>query len=259
MNEYPIVSADNLHVHLGNSHILRGVSLAVSRGEVVAVLGANGSGKSTLIRALTSIIPVTSGTIELFGQATGASAPWAKIGYVPQRITAQSGVTASASEVVASGLLHGRTIRLPRGAKAQAHAALESVHLADHAHLPLSALSGGQQQRVLIARALIRNPELLILDEPVAGVDHPSQEAFAATLKDLVDQGRTIIVVLHELGEFESLITRTVVLRHGRIIHDGPAPRASIRHAEPDHDHVHPHEGYVEQGSALLPELGFDQ
>ena len=259
MTEAPIVSIKDLNVHLGTSHILHSVSHDITPGEVVALLGTNGSGKSTLVRALTSIIPSTSGRIELFGHRPGPKVPWHRVGYVPQRVTAQSGITASSCEVVASGLLFGRRIRLPKNAMDQAHKALALVHLEDRVHQPLNSMSGGQQQRVLIARALVRNPDLLILDEPVAGVDQPSQEAFAATLTNLVKQGRTIIVVLHELGELEPLITRTVVLRHGRIVHDGPALRATTQHAGPDHEHLHPHDGFVELSSALLPEMGVDQ
>lgn len=91
MTEAPIVSIKDLNVHLGTSHILHSVSLDITPGEVVALLGTNGSGKSTLVRALTSIIPSTSGRIELFGHRPGPKVPWHRVGYVPQRVTAQSG------------------------------------------------------------------------------------------------------------------------------------------------------------------------
>lgn len=258
MSTDTILQATDLHVTLGASHILRGINLSINTGEVVAILGANGSGKSTLIRALTGIVPATSGQVEAFGVPMGKFVPWKKIGYVPQRVAATTGIGSTAGEVVTSGLLYGGRLRLPRDHKARAHAALEQVGLDARFDTPLANLSGGQQQRVLIARALVREPELLVLDEPVAGVDRPSQVAFAQTLAGLVETGKTIVVVLHELGEFRPLITRSVVVRHGQVVHDGSAPAPTHDHSGDDHDHVHPHEGFTPEGSALIQETGFE-
>ncbi len=238
----PAVEARGVHVRLGGSHILRGVDLTVDRGDVVALLGANGSGKSTLVRTLVGVLPASAGTVRVLGRPLGDAVPWGEVGYVPQRVGAGTTVPSTAAEVVASGLLHGRRLRLPRGWRARAREALDLVGLADRADDATSQLSGGQQQRVLIARALVREPELLLLDEPVAGVDRPSQEAFAATMARLVGEGLTVLVVLHELGELAPLVTRAVVLRHGRVVHDGAPPRPHGGHDALEHDHVHPHE-----------------
>jgi zinc transport system ATP-binding protein len=119
--------------------------------------------------------------------------------------------------------------------------ALELVGMADRAKDSVNALSGGQHQRVLIARALVAEPELLIMDEPMAGVDLASQEVLARTLRQQVDSGTTVLLVLHELGPLEPLIDRAVVLRDGCVLHDGPPPKAVGQHALPGHDHVHPH------------------
>src|SRR5665647_2402142 len=132
---------------------------------------------------------------------------------------------------------------LPRAARDSARAALGSVGLGAEADKAVRTLSGGQQQRVLIARALVRHPDLLLLDEPVAGVDLPSQQTFAAALADLAATGTTILVVLHELGALAPLIRRAVVLRHGSIVHDGAPPVPQPEHADPDHVHLHPHDG----------------
>jgi zinc transport system ATP-binding protein len=237
----PVVARD-VRVVLGESAILRGVDLTVQQGEVVALLGANGSGKSTLVRSLVGVVPVTSGSVELLGRPLGRGVAWDRIGYVPQRVNAATGVPATAAEVVGSGLLHGRRLRLPRHARERVHDALHLVGLDHHTDRPVRELSGGQQQRVLIARALVREPDLLVLDEPVAGVDLPSQQAFADTLARLGERGTTVLVVLHELGALAPLVQRAVVLRHGAVVHYGAPPTPTHEHGGPEHDHVHPHD-----------------
>lgn len=224
--------------------ILHGIDLTVTDGEVVALLGANGSGKSTLVKALTGIVPITAGRAEVYGTDVAAarrSVPWSRVGYVPQRMGPSSGVPATAVEVVASGLLDGKRLRPGRGARRKSLEALEQVGLLDRANDSVQVFSGGQQQRVLIARALVRDPDLIILDEPLAGIDRASKEALALTLGQMHAKGTTILVVLHELGELHGLIGRAVVLRHGRIVFDGPPPSAAPGHDHPDHDHVHAH------------------
>jgi zinc transport system ATP-binding protein len=230
----PLIQTRGLKVRLGNSMVLRGVDLSVQQGEVVALLGVNGSGKSTLVRALLGIVPTTAGTATV--------PPADRIGYVPQRVSAAGGIPATAQEVVASGLLGKGRLRLPRGWREKVHDALAAVGLEDRCFDATNHLSGGQQQRVLIARALVRAPDSLILDEPVAGVDHASQIQFAETMRGLVASGRTVVVVLHELGQLASLVTRAVVLRHGVIAYDGKPPQAHGDHAQPNHEHLHPHE-----------------
>lgn len=242
----PVIEARGVRVRLGEADVVRDADLTLAPGEVVALMGANGSGKSTLVRALVGILPMAAGSVRLFGaplHPSRAEVPWHLVGYVPQRVSAAAGVPATALEVVTSGLLHRRRLRPPRGAAALARDALAEVDLADRADDDVRTLSGGQQQRVLIARALVRKPLLLVLDEPVSGVDRPSQRAFVDALTTLVDADVTVLVVLHELGMFAPLVGRTVVLRHGRVVHDGPPPRPTPEHAAADHVHVHPHAG----------------
>jgi zinc transport system ATP-binding protein len=239
----PAVRAVGLRVSLGGSVILSHIDLTVDEGEVIALLGANGSGKSTLVRALVGAVPIEAGSVELFGRPLGKAVAWERIGYVPQRVSAAAGGSATAAEVVIAGTLHARRLLPPRDARARAIAALDQVDLASVLDRPVRELSGGQQQRVLIARALVRRPDLLVLDEPVAGVDLPSQRVFADALTRLSAQGTTVIVVLHELGALAPLIQRAVVLRHGAVVRDGAPPTPSPEHAATDHVHLHPHDG----------------
>ncbi len=218
--------------------------MRVAQGEVVALLGANGSGKSTLVRSLVGLVPAQAGDIELYGTPLDRFRDWRRIGYVPQRVSAVSGVPATVREVVSSGRLAGRRLARPlrRADHAAVDAALETVGLALRAGDSVATLSGGQQQRVLIARALAGQPDLLVLDEPMAGVDLATQRLIADTLARLVtDDGATVLLVAHELGPLNGLIGRAVVLRHGTVVHDGPPPAAAGHHGEPGHDHVHPH------------------
>jgi len=203
-------------------------------------MGGNGSGKSTFVRAIVGAIRHSSGEVLIQGRTADARAR-AAVGYVPQRLTASGGVAATVQEVVASGLLGHRALRLPGDRAARVHAALDELGVADLSRREISRLSGGQQQRVLIARALAGEPDLLVLDEPTSGVDAASQAAFATTLRGYIARGGTVVLVAHELGPLEPLVDRAVVLHAGRVRHDGAVPRPVGHHADPGHDHVHPH------------------
>ncbi len=182
----PVVLRDGA-VAIDGRPVLRGLDLTVRSGDFLALMGANGSGKSTLVRALTGLLPLTQGTLELYGTPIADFDHWSRIGYVPQRAGAGSGVPASVWEIVASGRLGRRKLFRPlskvdRGAIDEA---LDVVGLAHRSRDGIARLSGGQQQRVLIARALAGEPEMLLLDEPTAGVDITNQRALAATLHEL--------------------------------------------------------------------------
>lgn len=230
-------------VSFDGKHVLRGVDLTVRPGEVVALLGTNGSGKSTLVRALLGLTPLSGGQTLVYGSPPGRFRDWWRIGYVPQRLQIGGGVPATVREVVASGRI-ARQSRLRRTSAADRAAvsqALEAVDLTGRASDPVQSLSGGQQQRVLIARALAGEPDTYVMDEPTAGVDAETQQLLADTLAGLVREGRTIVLVAHELGPLEPLITRGVVVREGRVAHDGSPPRPEGECARPGHEHQHPH------------------
>ncbi|WP_329448103.1 metal ABC transporter ATP-binding protein [Streptomyces sp. NBC_01426] len=240
--DQPVISLRGATASLGSRPVLRGIDLTVRRGEVVALLGANGSGKSTAVRAVVGQVPLTDGELSLFGTEFRRFRQWSRIGYVPQRTTAAAGVPATVREIVSAGrLARSRFGVLRKADRTAVERALALVDMDTYADASINALSGGQHQRVLIARALAVEPELLIMDEPMAGVDLANQEVLANALRHQVQAGTTILLVLHELGPLEPLIDRAVVLRDGCVMHDGPPPEAVGQHALPGHDHVHPH------------------
>jgi zinc transport system ATP-binding protein len=145
----------------------------------------------------------------------------------------------------------GRQGRFRRTSAADRYAvdhALEDVGMQHRADDPVATLSGGQQQRVLIARALAGEPEVLVLDEPTAGVDADSQDTLAGALGHLSNAGGSVVLVAHELGPLAALIRRAVVLREGHVVSDGPPPEPEGAHAHPDHVHQHPHGRREERG-----------
>jgi zinc transport system ATP-binding protein len=237
---HPVVDVRAVSVVLDDRPVLHGVDLRVGPGEVVTLLGANGSGKSTLVRAAVGLVAVQAGQVRLFGTPVNEFRDWHRVGYVPQRTTASSGVPATVREVVAAGRLsRRRPFRQPTtDDRAAVERALDLVGLSDRSEDGVSELSGGQQQRVLIARAAAGDPDLLVLDEPNAGVDQRSQEAFAHALRTFVASGRSVLLVLHDLGPLAPLVDRGVVLDGGRVAYDGPLPVPSAVAGMPQ-EHAH--------------------
>lgn len=217
----PAVEADDVYVSLDGMPVLRGISLSVYRGEAVAILGGNGSGKTTLIRSLLGLVPHTAGSIRLFGTEQSQFRDHWRIGYVPQ-YSAIGVPSATVREIVTAGrLAHTKPFLWPTKAdRAKVADALELVGLSDRAGWPFGTLSGGQKQRVLIARALATGPELLVMDEPLAGVDLHSQTGLAALLQGLVDDGLGVLAVLHELGPMREVLDRSITLCDGRVVVD---------------------------------------
>jgi zinc transport system ATP-binding protein len=252
----PVLRLDRVGIALGGRPIVRDVSLEVGQGQIVAILGANGSGKSTLLKALVGLNPVSRGTVSLFGTPLPHFRDWSRVGYVPQRSTLGTGVPATVREVVTGGRIARRRPFWPatREDRQTVTAAISAVGLADRAGHSMATLSGGQQQRVLVARTLAGQPELLLLDEPNAGVDHASQEAIAATLADRARDGASVVVVLHELGPFAPLIDRAVALREGRVTYDGPPGQLALGDRGGDgHAHHHHERDDHDDAAGVLP------
>lgn len=251
MTTAEVLALSDVAVTLNGRPILRDIDLTVRQGEVVAVLGANGSGKSTMVKASVGLHRLARGEVRLFDTPLPAFGQWSRLGYVPQRSPIAQGVPSSVWEVVASGRISRRRpfVPLRRRDRSAVAEALAAVGLADRARQPVGTLSGGQQQRVLMARTLASEPDLLVLDEPNAGVDLFSQEAIAETLAARSRAGATIVVVLHEPGPFAALIQRAVVLRDGRIAYDGSPEGLDVLVGDHGHHHL------PTTRSALVPEV----
>jgi zinc transport system ATP-binding protein len=231
--------ARNVCVSLDGRPVVKQVDLHVAPGEFVTLLGANGSGKSTFVRAAVGLVPTTGGSIELFGQPVGQFKSRDRLGYVPQRTRAVAGVPATVYEVVMSGRLSRRPFAgwSTAADRAAVDSAIARVGLADRAASSVSEMSGGQQQRALIARALATGADLLIMDEPTAGVDADNQATLAHLLGQLTAEGTAVLLVAHELGPLRPLIDRAVVLDAGQVTYDGPVDAIN----DDDHFHIHRH------------------
>lgn len=203
--------------------IVEDASFALAAGTMTALVGPNGAGKSTLLKAILGLGPIVRAErIAFFGG--GFAAARARIAFIPQRSAIDWDFPATALDVVAMGLAAkaGLFRRVGREALDAAERALESVGLRDLAREQVGELSGGQQQRVLVARALVAEPELLLLDEPFANVDAASEAHLAAVLRTLAARGRTVLAVHHDLRSVrahfdEAMLLNRALLAHGPV------------------------------------------
>ncbi|HVM01830.1 MAG TPA: metal ABC transporter ATP-binding protein [Acidimicrobiales bacterium] len=227
MRDHPdaVIESEGLSFAYGADPILDGVDLSVGPGEFVALVGPNGSGKSTLLRCLLGLLTPTAGAVRLFGAAPAALTDRWRLGYVPQRAAVARELPATVEEVVGAGRLARSGWRRRFGAadRAEIEHAMSAVALLEHRRRRVSELSGGQLQRAFIAKALAGQPELLVLDEPVAGIDAESQHRFRDSLVHLVEEhSAAVLLVSHELGAVADDLDRVVVMRRGHVYFDGP-------------------------------------
>ncbi len=223
----PLLEASGVSFAYARTAVLDRVSISVRPREFVALVGPNGSGKSTLLKILLGSLAPGEGQVRLFGVPPRSLRERWRLGYVPQRPVLGSEVPATVEEIVATGRLarRGWWRPLSQDDRAAALHALESVGLAEFAHRPVNELSGGQQQRAFIARAFASEPDLLVLDEPIAGIDAESQRRFRESLVHLVnDHGAGVLLVSHELSAVAQDVDRVVVLK-GSVLFDGPPSR----------------------------------
>ena len=199
----PILEVSNLYVTRSNSLVIEHANFTIHQGDYVGIVGPNGGGKTTLLLALLNILPRTKGTIRLFGQNIESFSDWEKVAYVPQHaINFDPHFPLAVRELVALGRVNrsniGRTLK--RKDWKAVDESLDFMGISDIANKRIGQLSGGQKQRVFVAKALVRKPEIIFLDEPVVGVDASTQEKFYKKLSDLnVARGITILIVTHDL------------------------------------------------------------
>ncbi|MCE6950729.1 metal ABC transporter ATP-binding protein [Cereibacter sphaeroides] len=242
-----LIAAHHLAVRQGHEEILSDVSLSVEPGEIVTIVGPNGSGKSTLLRALLGILPPASGTV--------SRKPGLRIGYVPQKLQIDRSMPITVR----------RFLSLPvRQTQAATAAALVRVGVPEVAERQMANLSGGQLQRVMLARALLTEPEILMLDEPTQGLDQPGEAAFYRLIEEVRSAtGAAILMVSHDLHVVMAASDRVICLnRHvccegtPRVVSNAPEYRALFGHGTQgalalyrhDHDHDHTHDSLPHHG-----------
>ncbi|MCC3775152.1 amino acid ABC transporter ATP-binding protein [Streptomyces sp. UNOB3_S3] len=218
----PLIELRDVNKHYGKLHVLKDVNLTVGRGEVVVVIGPSGSGKSTLCRTINRLEPVESGTITLDGQ------PLPEEGRDLARLRAEVGMVFQSFNLFAHRTVLANVslaqVKVRRRGKEEAdrrsRELLERVGLLDHAEKYPAQLSGGQQQRVAIARALAMDPKALLFDEPTSALDPEMINEVLEVMRQLAREGRTMVVVTHEMGFARYAANRVVFMADGRIVED---------------------------------------
>jgi lipooligosaccharide transport system ATP-binding protein len=223
----PILDAHELVKRFGDFEAVKGVSFTINRGETFGFLGPNGAGKTSTMRMISAVSQPTSGTLTILGLDPGAHGPEirGRLGVVPQEDTLELELS------VRQNLeMFGRYFDLPRDIlRTRSSELLDFAQLSDRANDKVDDLSGGMKRRLTIARALINQPELLILDEPTTGLDPQARHLLWERLYRLKRDGVTQIITTHYMDEAEQLCDRLVVMDHGTIVAEGP-PRDLIAH-----------------------------
>lgn len=202
---------------------LEGASLTVATGGITGLIGVNGAGKSTIFKALMGIVVPGSGTMEILGLPPARARRTGLVGYVPQAESVDEDFPLTVRDVVAMGR-YGRlgiTRRLGRGDRAAVEEALARVALTDLADRQIGRLSGGQRRRAFVARGLAQDAQVLLLDEPFAGVDRVSEQLVVDVLRELAARGGAVLLSTHDLAALPSLADHVVLIHH-RVLAAGP-------------------------------------
>ena len=223
------LSVHDLTVAYHRRPVIWDVGFEIPPGSLVGVVGPNGAGKSTLLKAIMGLVPVASGKIQLFGGTYQQNRY--RVGYVPQRESVDWDFPVNVLDVVTMGMYRKigwfRPVR--RVHRLRAMEALERVGIAELAHQQISQLSGGQQQRTFLARALVQEAELYLMDEPLAAVDAATEKAIIQILKGLQSEGKSAVVIHHDLQTVVEYFDY-IILLNMRVVAHGPV--AEVFHAE---------------------------
>lgn len=216
------IHIENLSIHYGQTPAITGIYLDVSDGEYLGIIGPNGGGKSTLLKAILGLVPISSGSVQMYGKSPRKNRAF--VGYVPQFTLLNRKFPISLFEVVLTGYLKqglSPFFSFSQKDKESAYALLERVGIANLANRQISELSGGEFQKMLIARALATNPKLLLLDEPTASVDAASRDQIYGLLSEL-NKNITVVLVTHDLLAVSSQVNRLACLNGHLIYHGEP-------------------------------------
>lgn len=239
-----VVKLKNINFKYEDKTILKNVNLEIERGSFLGLVGPNGGGKTTLIKILLGLLTPDSGDITLLDQPIKSFKDWNHIGFVSQKSSSfNKGFPATVFEVVAMGLTAkiGYLKFFKAKDKDKVYRALEQVGMSDYAKQNIGNLSGGQQQRVFIARALVSDPELLILDEPTVGVDYKNVERFYELLHKLnTERGLTLLLVTHDTGALTGYATAVACLNKTLHFHGKPDEYTSLTEDDLSRIYGHP-------------------
>ncbi len=226
MSAKPIIRASDVSFSYREKPALAGINIDVLPGDYLGVIGPNGGGKTTLLKLVLGLVRPASGSVELFGRPAAGFREWSRIGYVPQKATSvESRFPFTVEEVVAFGRVDrvGMLRRFKAADREAVTRALAEVNMLPQRGALLSELSGGQQQRVFIAKGLVSDPDILILDEPTVGVDIESQDEFYHLLSRLNrEQGITLVVVSHDIDVIANEVKSVACLNQTLICHGTP-------------------------------------
>ena len=217
----PVARARGLSVAYHAEPVLRGIDLSVPAGVVMGVVGPNGSGKSTLLKAMLGLVPRLTGQVEFFGEPLDRVRR--RVGYMPQHTSVDWDFPTTVADVVTMGTYGSLGLFRRPGRKeyARAREAMDRTGITNLADRQIGQLSGGQRQRVFLSRTLAQDPDLYLMDEPFQGVDIVSQQAIVDVLHVLRAQGRTIVLVHHDLGTVPDYCDRVTLLNSGRLVASG--------------------------------------
>ena len=227
-----VIKAVDLTKNYGECAVVKGVNFVMPRGKCFGILGPNGAGKTTTIRMIMGLSPITSGSLTVLGHAIPQEGEIvrAKIGVVPQADTLDPDFT-----VLENMLIYASYYDLPKvKVEERAHELLSMMSLSDRANMKPATLSGGMRRRLTIARALINDPELIILDEPTTGLDPQVRHLIWAQMRDLLKQGKSLLLTTHYMEEAERLCDELVIMDNGVIIEQGAPDKIIAKHVEPE-------------------------